>query len=54
MIDSVLTDVKELKVGIVESNINYGKHCLIPIAICDKAQQFIKNVKVFNSFNYKD
>ena len=52
--DKVLTDTDKLKVAIVEPNFEQAKNCIIPIAICEKAEKYIHNVKVFNTFHLKD
>jgi hypothetical protein len=55
-----LKDVKplevkgKLKVGIVESNINVYKHCLQPIIICDKGNEYVEDVMVFNGESIKN
>ena len=54
VIDKILKDTKELKVAIVEPNIEQAKNCLIPFAICEKAHEHIKKIKVFNTVKFKD
>ena len=49
-----LNDLNKLNVAIVEPNLEQAKNCLIPICICEKAQQYINNLKVFNSVKLKD
>lgn len=52
--DNVKTDVKEnLRIGIVEPNVEQAKNCLIPIAICEKAEKYIKFAMIFNTTNCK-
>jgi hypothetical protein len=47
-------DKDNIDVGIVESNINMIKHCIQPIIICDKSNEYIKTIKVFNSVQFKE
>lgn len=52
--DQLLTDFNELKVAVVEPNIEQAKNCLIPMAICEKARDHIKKVMLFNTAQLKD
>lgn len=52
--DKILTDIKDLKVAIVEPNLEQAKNCIIPIAICEKAINHIKNIMIFNTFHLKE
>lgn len=53
--DKILPFSKDnVKVGILESNINFYKHCIQPIIIADKAHHYVKNVLVFNTFKFKE
>jgi hypothetical protein len=54
IMNKVLTDTDKLKVAIVEPNFEQAKNCIIPIAICEKAEKYIHNVKVFNSFHLRE
>lgn len=49
---------KNINIGIVESNINFYKHCIQPIMICNKAysenKECINNVMVFNTITLKN
>lgn len=53
-LDTVLTDINNLKVAIVEPNIEQAKNCIIPIAICEKAHKHIKKIKLFNTLRLKN
>lgn len=50
----VLRDTNKLKIGIVEPNLEQSKNCIIPIAICEKANEFIEKVLVFSTFHFKE
>ena len=52
--NKTLRDINSLKIGIVEPNLEQSKNCIIPIAICEKANQLIEKVLVFSSFHLKE
>ena len=43
-----------INVGIIESNINLYKHCIIPIMIAEKGNKVINSIQVYNSYNIKE
>ena len=52
--NNIKIDVKEnLQIGIVEPNVEQAKNCLIPIAICEKAEKHIKFAMIFNASSIK-
>ena len=44
----------KLRVAIVEPNIELAKNCVIPIAICEKAKDYIEHTYVFNSYHMRE
>tara|TARA_B110000285_G_scaffold235399_1_gene316864 strand:+ start:88 stop:1275 length:1188 start_codon:yes stop_codon:yes gene_type:complete len=44
----------KLSVAIMEPNINHCKNALIPICICEKAEKYIKYIKIFNTEHKKE
>lgn len=45
---------ESLQIGVVEPNLEQAKNCIIPIAICEKANKHIHNAKIFCSFQLKE
>lgn len=51
--DKVLVDTNHLRIGIVEPNI-FSKNCLVPMAICEKAEQYVDKVMLLNAYHLKE
>lgn len=43
-----------VQVAVIESNLNFYKHCVVPIMIADKKHEYIKNMKVYGSLQFKE
>ena len=54
VLDKILTDTNNLRVAVVEPNIEQAKNCLVPMAICEKAHKHIQKIKLFNTIKHKD
>jgi hypothetical protein len=51
---NILKDTDSLKIGIVEPNLEQSKNCLIPIALCEKANELITKVYAFSTHRFKE
>lgn len=54
ILDNVLKDINNLKIGVVEPNIEQAKNCIIPFSICEAAEKYISNVKIYSALHLKN
>lgn len=52
--DNILKDTESLKIGIIEPNLEQSKNSLIPIALCEKANELIDKVYAFATYRFKE